>query len=67
MTQPETAEKAAVARLLAAVDNLNACWDEIHRMGMVVQVNSPAVEIPQANGQKLLTIRTQAKVFRVIG
>ena len=67
MTQPETAEKAAVARLKAAIDNLNACWDEIHRMGLVVQVNSPAVEIPLANGSKLLTIRTQAKVFRAIG
>lgn len=66
MTQAETAEKAAVTRLMACVDNLNACWDEIHRLGLVAQVQNPAQEITQPGGQKLVTIRTQVAVFRKI-
>ena len=66
MPQQQTQEQAAVARLMAAVDNLNACWDEIHRLGLVAQVQSPAVEVPGPNGKKMVSIRTQAKVFRAL-
>lgn len=64
MPQQQTQEQAAVAQLMAAIDNLNAAWDRVHRMGLVAQCQSPAVEVTGTDGKKFTTIRTQAKVFR---